>query len=323
MPCTVLLLTSGERRAARGFGGVRRQVYATARWSRPIPLAEMSERVGRLDHEAARRTGRTVGEFIQDVAIQQVAATIGSRERVPVRELGRGRTARHPDLRVFAGRAGVHRTRHAGARPALAYRRGPGRRAAGVPAGGRVLLQDRGTAGHRPGPDRADRRRSGLPARVLPPGPRRVRLPQHPGPDPAAHRGAPGRRPDSRPAGADDKAKSPRPVRRRDRLDRGRGAGPATGRRRAVRGEQAGRPVRGDRGACRGHRAAGGAGRAGDRPAAAALGRAGLPQRACAGDRDLVRDRGARRGTRGPRTRSSCPTSGRRPSRRCSTGAAR
>src|ERR1700733_1053797 len=259
----------------------------------------MPERVGRVDHEAGCPR-RTVGEFIHDVCIQQAAATIGSRKRLPVRELGRGRAARHPDLRVFAGRAGVHRPCRAGTRPALAYRRGPGRRAAGVPAGGRVLLQDRRAAGHRPGLDRADRRRVGRPARVLPPGPRRVRLSQHPGSDPAAPRGPPRRRPDSPDAGASDTTKSPRPVRRRDRLDRGRGAGPAAGRRRAVRGEQAGRPVRGDRGAGRGHRAAGGAGRAGDRPAAAALGRAGLSQRARAGDRDLVRDLGARRGARGP-----------------------
>src|SRR5207247_1303369 len=49
----------------------------------------------------------------------------------------------------------------------------------------------------------------------------------------------------------------PCPVRGRDRLDRDGGAGPATGRRGAVRGEQARRPVRRDRAASRAGRAAG------------------------------------------------------------------
>ena len=89
------------------------------------------------------------------------------------------------------------------------------------------------------------------------------------------------------------------PVRRRDRLDRDRRGG-ARGRRRhgAVRGEPAGGPVRGHRAAGRGERAAGGPGRAGDRPAAAALGRARVPQRARAGDRGSS-----------PRSRSSPPSS--------------
>ena len=68
------------------------------------------------------------------------------------------------------------------------------------------------------------------------------------------------------------------PVRRRHRLDRDRRGGRARRRRHgAVRGEQAGGPVRRDRAAGRGQRAAGGPGRAGDRPAAAALGRARVP----------------------------------------------
>ena len=91
-----------------------------------------------------------------------------------------------------------------------------------------------------------------------------------------------------------------RAVRRRDRLDRDGGAGPAAGRRGAVRGEQARRPVRRDRAARRGDRATGRPGRTRDRPAAAALGRTRLPQRARAGDRDPVRDRRAGRGAHRP-----------------------
>jgi hypothetical protein len=40
-------------------------------------VAEMSERVGDLDHEAAHWIGRTVGGFIQDRSFQQVATFIG------------------------------------------------------------------------------------------------------------------------------------------------------------------------------------------------------------------------------------------------------
>src|SRR6266700_2261327 len=60
------------------------------------------------------------------------------------------------------------------------------------------------------------------------------------------------------------------------------------------------RPVRRDRGARRGDRAAGRPRRTRDRPAATPLRRARLPQRARAGDRDLVRDRRAGRSARGP-----------------------
>ena len=140
--------------------------------------------------------------------------------------------------------------------------------------------------------------RADPPPRVLPSGPGRVRLPQHPGPHVPAHRGRPCRSTSHRARKAST-ARGRRPpagaVRRRDRLDRGDGARAPDRRRRAVHHEQARRPVRGHRGAGRGHRAARGASRAGDRSAAAPLGRARLPQRARAGDRDPVRDRGAGR----------------------------
>ena len=96
------------------------------------------------------------------------------------------RGARGAELLVRGRRAGVHRAGHAAGRPALAHRCRPCGRAAGVPAGRRLVLQDRGAAGHRLRRDRTDRHRTGLPPRVLPPGPGRVRLPQRPGPDPPA-----------------------------------------------------------------------------------------------------------------------------------------
>jgi hypothetical protein len=40
---------------------------------RPILLAEASEKVSSLDHQATRRTGRTVGGFIQDASFGQGA----------------------------------------------------------------------------------------------------------------------------------------------------------------------------------------------------------------------------------------------------------
>ena len=101
----------------------------------------------------------------------------------------------------------------------------------------------------------------------------------------------------AREAGGSRTARRRRPpagaIRRRDRLDRRDGVRAPDQRRRTVHHEQARRPVRGHRGAGRGHRAARGASRAGDRSAVAPLGRARLPQRARAGDRDPVRDRGA------------------------------
>ncbi len=263
-------------------------------------LADVPERAGGLDHEVTHWARWTAGESIQHGSFGYDVTTTESRAGVPVRGLDRGRGARGAELRVLAGRAGVHRTGPAGSRAAVADRSGPGGRAAGVPAGRRVLLQDRGAAGHRPRPDRAEQYRAGLPPRVLPAGPGRVRVPQRPGPHPPAHRSTPRRRPRPPLSRTGSQPASTRAVRRRDRLDRGGGAGPAAGRYRAVRGEQAGRPVRGDRGAGRGHRAAGGAGRAGDRSAVAALRRARLPQRARPGDRDPVRDRDPGRGARRP-----------------------
>lgn len=44
---------------------------------RAILLAEMSERVSGIDHEAARWTGRTVGGFIQDGSTDLVRTLCG------------------------------------------------------------------------------------------------------------------------------------------------------------------------------------------------------------------------------------------------------
>src|SRR6476646_5671928 len=140
--------------------------------------------------------------------------------------------------------------------------------------------QDRGAPGHRLRNDRADRGRRSPPPRVLPPGPGRVRLPQSPRPHPTADRSPPRPGPTAGTAGAVVAKAGSRAVRRRDRLDRDGGADPAAGRRGAVRGEQARRPVRRDRAAGRGDRATGRPRRTRDRPAAAAFGRTRLPQRA-------------------------------------------
>ena len=67
--------------------------------------------------------------------------------------------------------------------------------------------------------------------------------------------------------------------------------------------EPARRPVRGHRGTGRRHRAAHRPGGPGDRPAAAALARAGLPERPRPGDRDPVGDRGTGRRPGRPRRR--------------------
>ena len=123
----------------------------------------------------------------------------------------------------------------------------------------------------------------------------------------------PRHRPPSRPAArrARRRAAGPRlpcrgaaaadPVRRGHRLDRDGGGHPRAHRRhRAVRGQPAGGPVRRHRAAGRGQRAAGDPGRAGDRPAAAPVGRARLPQRARAGHRDHLRHRRPRRRAQRP-----------------------
>src|SRR5579862_3646138 len=94
-----------------------------------------------------------------------------SRAGVPLRVLHHGPRTRPADLPLLARQASFHRTDQTGARSALAHGRGPVRRAPGLPAGRRLLLQDRRPRRHRPRPDRADRAGVGLPPRVLPPGP--------------------------------------------------------------------------------------------------------------------------------------------------------
>ena len=77
---------------------------------------------------------------------------------VSVRGIRCGRGAGAADLPVLPGRAGVHGTDHAGAGSAVEHAVGPGRRASGLPAGRRLLLQDRRPARHRPGDHGAHRR---------------------------------------------------------------------------------------------------------------------------------------------------------------------